>query len=48
MRTTHAGLKDDVKLLSGVAKSASSIGAGLKEALKVAAAGRRYLEGINY
>lgn len=48
MRTTYAGIKDGLKLLGGVAKSAESLGQGLKEAFKVAAAGRTYLEGIQY
>ncbi len=48
LRTTHVGLKDGLKMLSGVAKEQGSIAAGLKEALKVASAGRRYLENIGY
>ncbi|NKB44558.1 MAG: FAD-binding protein [Alphaproteobacteria bacterium] len=48
MRTTYAGIKDDLKLLGGVAKSAESLGKGLVEAFKVAAAGRTYLEGVAY
>lgn len=48
LRTTHVGLKDGLKMLSGVAKEQSSVAAGLKEALKVASAGRRYLENIGY
>jgi FAD/FMN-containing dehydrogenase len=48
LRTTHVGLKDGLKMLSGIAKEQASIAAGLKEALKVAAAGRRYLEHIGY
>ena len=48
MRTTYAGIKDGLKLLGGVAKSAASLGQGLKEAFKIAAAGRTYLEGIQY
>lgn len=48
MRTTYTTVKDGLKLLSGVAKSEKSIGAGLKQALKVAAAGRKYLENIGY
>jgi FAD/FMN-containing dehydrogenase len=48
MRTTYAGVKDGLKMLSGVIKGQSSVAAGLKEALKVAAAGRRYLENICY
>lgn len=48
MRTTYAGVKDGLKLLSGVATSAESLGQGIKEAIKVAAAGRAYLDGIQY
>lgn len=48
MRTTYSGVKDGLKLLSGVAKSQGSVGAGLKEAFKVAAAGRSYLESIGH
>lgn len=48
MRTTYATMKDGLKLLSGVAKSEKTLGAGLKQALKVAAAGRKYLETIGY
>lgn len=48
MRTTYAGIKDGLKLLGGVAAAQTSLGAGLKEALKVAAAGRSYLENIGY
>lgn len=48
LRTTYTTLKDGLKLLGGVAKSETSLGAGLKQALKVAAAGRKYLENIGY
>ena len=48
MRTTYAGVKDGLKLLGGVAKSAGSLGQGIKDAFKVAAEGRTYLEDIQY
>lgn len=48
MRTTYAGIKDGLKLLGGVAAAQTSLGAGLREAIKVAAAGRSYLENIGY
>lgn len=48
MRTTYAGIKDGLKLLSGVAKAQDSLSAGLKEAVKVAVTGQSYLENIAY
>lgn len=48
MRTTYAGLKDGLKLLGGVAGTQNSLGAGLKEALKVATTGTKYLENAAY
>ena len=48
MRTTYAGIKDGLKLLAGVAKAQGSTLDGIKEAVKVATAGQRFLEGISY
>lgn len=48
MRTTYAGVQDGLKLLGGVATAQESLGAGLKEAMKVAVSGQSYLENVGY
>jgi len=48
MRTTYAGLKDGLEIMSGVAKAQNSMISGIKEALSVAKAGQRYLNNIGY
>ena len=48
MRTTYAGIKDGLKILAGVTKSQKTVLGGVKEAIKVAAAGDRYLKDIRY
>jgi FAD/FMN-containing dehydrogenase len=47
-RIVSTGFADDVRKLLGVAKGQGSVMKGLKEALFVAAAGRRYAEGVGY
>ncbi len=47
-RMKRAGLAKDLRALKGVVTSARSLAAGLKEAAKVAVAGRRFLEGVDY
>lgn len=48
MRTTYAGVKDGLKMLAGVAKAQGSALDGVKEALKVATAGDRFLKDLKY
>ena len=48
MRTTYAGIKDGLKLLTGVAKAQGSVLSGVKEAVSVAVAGESYLQDIGY
>ena len=47
-RIASTGFADDVDKLLGIAKGQSSILRGMKEAFKVAAAGRRYLKDVGY
>lgn len=47
-RMKRAGLAHDLKALQGVMASAGSLVAGLKEAARVAVAGRRFLDGVAY
>jgi hypothetical protein len=47
-RMKRTSLSQDVKALKGVVTSAKSIGRGLKEAVKVAVAGRSFLEEHSY
>ncbi len=47
-RIVSTGFADDVRKLLGVASGQGSVLKGLKEALVVAAAGRRYAEGVGY
>ena len=47
-RTTYAGIADDVGQLKGVITGQGSLLKGVTEAIKIAAAGRRYLEGAGY
>ena len=47
-RIASTGFADDVDKLLGIAKGQSSILKGMKEAFKVAAAGRRYLKDVGY
>ena len=47
-RIASTGFADDVHKLLGVAKNQTSILKGVKEAFKVAAAGRRYLKDVGY
>jgi FAD/FMN-containing dehydrogenase len=47
-RMKRAGLSQDLKAVAGVIGSARGLGAGLKEAAKVALAGRRFLDGVSY
>ncbi|MBM3512712.1 MAG: FAD-binding oxidoreductase, partial [Alphaproteobacteria bacterium] len=47
-RTTYAGISEDVGRLKGVITGQGSILKGVAEAVKIAAAGRRYLEGAGY
>ena len=47
-RIVSTGFADDVRKLLGVAKGQGSVMKGLKDALTVAAAGRRYAKGVGY
>ena len=47
-RIASTGFADDVDKLLGIAKGQSSVLRGVKEAFKVAAAGRRYLKDVGY
>lgn len=47
-RMKRAGLAQDLKAVAGVIGSARGLGAGLKEAAKVALAGRRFLDDVSY
>jgi glycolate oxidase len=47
-RIASTGFADDVQKMIGVIRGETSVLAGMKEALKVAAAGRRHLEGVGY
>ena len=47
-RMKRASLSQDLKAVAGVIGSARGLGAGLKEAAKVALAGRRFLDGVAY
>ncbi|MDX2144865.1 MAG: FAD-binding oxidoreductase [Rhodospirillaceae bacterium] len=47
-RNTHAAVGEDLQRLAGVAKSQGSVIKGITEAIKVAAAGRRYLADAGY
>ena len=47
-RIASTGFADDIDKLLGIAKGQSSILRGMKEAFKVAAAGRRYLKDVGY
>ena len=47
-RIASTGLSDDIDKLLGIAKGQSSILRGMKEAFKVAAAGRRYLKEVGH
>ncbi len=48
LRMKFEGLGQDMKALASVAKSGKSLLGGLKEAAKVAVAGRRFMEGVAY
>ncbi len=47
-RIASTGFADDIDKLLGIAKGQSSVLRGMKEAFKVAAAGRRYLKDVGY
>jgi FAD/FMN-containing dehydrogenase len=47
-RMKRAGIAQDLQAVAGVIGSARGIGAGLKEAAKVALAGRRFLDDVTY
>lgn len=47
-RTMHASVSEDLQRLAGVASSQGSVLKGITEAIKVAAAGRRYLANAGY
>ncbi len=47
-RIVSTGFADDVQKLLGVARGQASVVSGLKEAFKVAAAGRRHLRDVGY
>jgi hypothetical protein len=47
-RMKRAGIAKDLRALKGVVTSARRLTTGLKEAAKVAVAGRRFLEGVDY
>lgn len=48
LRLKFEGLAQDVKALASVARSGKSLIGGLKEAAKIAVAGRRFMEGVAY
>jgi FAD/FMN-containing dehydrogenase len=48
LRLKFEGLATDVKALAAVARSGKSLIGGLKDAAKIAVAGRRFMEGVNY
>lgn len=47
-RMKRQGLRADVKALAGVVRSSGSVFRGMKEGAKVALAGRRYMEDVDY
>tara|TARA_B100000686_G_C16510687_1_gene821986 strand:- start:62 stop:928 length:867 start_codon:yes stop_codon:yes gene_type:complete len=48
LRMKFEGLKTDISALKSVVKSQKTIFSGVKEAVKVAAAGRKFMEGVGY
>ncbi|MDA0369659.1 MAG: FAD-binding oxidoreductase [Proteobacteria bacterium] len=48
LRLKFEGLAQDIKSLAAVAKSGKTLIGGLRDAAKIAVAGRRFMEGVNY
>lgn len=48
LRLKFEGLAQDVKSLAAVAKSGKTLIGGLRDAAKIAVAGRRFMEGVSY